>query len=260
MAVAAQPSPPPPPPAPGAVVVADEAGPLGVAIAVEGKRLTATVLSPAGGGLTGLRVHIDGALAVACGSGCYRTVGVAPGRIIVVQVDGFGPTQSVSLGVPLETAPADALVRHARAAYRALRSVTYRERLASDVTHAIVAHWTLEKPNRIEYTIPGGAQGIVIGAKRWDREKPTGRWIESSQTPLPQPATQWTHATNARVLDQTSTTITVSFVDSTIPAWFTVRFDRKTLLPRFLQMTAAAHFMVETYRTFNAPRAIRPPR
>jgi copper transport protein len=257
---AAQPSPAPPPPAAGAVVVAQQAGPMGVAIAVEPKRLTATILSPAGGGLSGLRVHIDGALAVSCGSGCYRAAGVAPGRVVLVQVDGLGPTQRVSFAVPLQAASADALVRRARAVYLALRSVAYRERLASDVTHALVAHWILEKPDRIEYSIAGGAQGIVIGSKRWDRETPTGKWIESDQTPLPQPATQWTHATNAHVLAQTPDTITISFVDLTIPAWFTVSFDRRTMRPRVLRMTAAAHFMVDTYNAFNEPRAIRPPR
>ena len=260
-AQAAQPSPAPPPPPAGAVVVAQEAGPLGVALAVEPKRLTATILSPAGGGLSGLRVHIDGALAEACGHGCYTAAGVAPGRVIEVEAEGFGPTQRVSFAVPLQSVPADALVRRARAVYRALRSVSYRERLASDVSHALVAHWILEKPNRVEYSIAnGGAQGIVIGAQRWDREKPTANWVESAQTPLPQPATQWTYATNAHVLAQTDTTTTVSFVDSTIPAWFTVSFDRRTLHPRVLRMTAAAHFMVDTYGSFNEQRAIRPPR
>jgi copper transport protein len=257
---AAQPSPAPPPPPPGAVVLAQEAGPLGIAIAVERKRLTATILSPAGGGLSHLRVHIDGGLADACGSGCYRSVGVAPGRVISVEVAGFGPPQTATFAVPLDAPPADALVRRLRTTYRALRSVSYRERLASDVTHALVAQWTLEKPNRIEYSIQGGAQGIVIGATRWDRETPTGQWVESAQTPLPQPATQWTYATNAHVLAETPTTTTVSFVDPTVPAWFTVSFDRRTLHPRVLRMTAAAHFMVDSYRTFNAPRSIRPPR
>jgi copper transport protein len=257
---ALQPSPAPPPPPLGAVVLAQEAGPLGVAIAVEPKRLTATILSPAGGGLSGLRVHIDGALATSCGSGCYVSAGVAPGRVVLVEVRGFGPTQRVSFAVPLDAPGGETLVRRARAVYRALHSVSYRERLASDVTHALVAHWILEKPNRVEYSIPGGAQGIVIGAKRWDREKPRGRWVESAQTPLTQPATQWTHAANAHVVAQTSTTKIVSFADPTIPAWFTVSFDRRTLRPRVMRMTAAAHFMVDSYLAFNEPRAIRPPR
>jgi hypothetical protein len=42
--------------------------------------------------------------------------------------------------------------------------------------------------------------------------------------------------------------------------WFTVRFDRRTLLPRDLRMTAAAHFMRHRYTRFNAPRRIRAPK
>lgn len=257
---AAQPSRPPPPPPAGAVVLAREAGPLGVAVAVEARRITATVLSPAGGGLSGLDLRIDGTRAKACGSGCYAVAGT-PGRSTSVEVAGFGPTQRLTFELPVRAAAADALVRRARAAYRALRSVSYRERLASDTRHMLVARWTLERPNRIEYSIAGGgAQGIVIGRARWDRDKVGARWVASPQTPLPQPATQWTYAANAHVLAQTRTTTTVSFVDPTIPAYFTVTFDRRTHLPHVLHMTAAAHFMTESYLAFNEPRTIRPPR
>jgi len=252
------PAPPPAPPA-GAIVLAREAGPLGIAVAAEPQRVTAIVLSPAGGGLSGLDVAIQGQRATACGSGCY-SAGVAPGESIAVEVAGFGPTRTVSFALPAQAPSADALVRRARTAYRALRSVVYRERLASDETHVLVARWRLERANRIAYSIAGGAQGVVIGNRRWDRDTPSGRWIESAQTTLSQPATQWTYATNAHVLAQTASTTTVSFVDPTVPEYFTVTFDRKTLRPRVLHMTASAHFMIDSYLGFNAPRAIRPPR
>jgi len=142
---------------------------------------------------------------------------------------------------------------------RSLRSVTYRERLASDEAHVLVAHWRLERPDRIAYSIAGGAQGIVIGNRRWDRDTPQGRWIESAQTPLTQPSTLWAYAANAHVVAQTSSMATVSFVDPTIPAYFTITLDRQRLRLRALHMTASAHFMTDTYLGFNAPRAIRPP-
>ena len=44
------------------------------------------------------------------------------------------------------------------------------------------------------------------------------------------------------------------------PTWFTVRLDRRTLLPRDLRMTTAAHFMTHRYTRFNAPPRIEPPR
>ena len=254
-----QPAPRPPRPPAGAVVLAREAGPLGIAVAVEARRVTAIVLSPSGGGLSGLDVRIDGMRTAACGSGCYA-VDAAHARNISVEVAGFGPARTASFELPAHAQSADALMRRARTAYRALRGVSYRERLASDPRHAIVARWRLEGPNRIEYSIAGGAQGIVIGSTRWDRETPNGRWIASAQTPLPQPATQWSHAANAHVLAQTPATVTVSFVDPTVPSYFTVVLDRRTLLLRAMRMTASAHFMTDSGFRFNARRAIRPPR
>jgi len=52
----------------------------------------------------------------------------------------------------------------------------------------------------------------------------------------------------------------VSFADPTVPAYFTLTLDKHTLLPRVLHMVAPAHFMVDRYTGFDAPRAIRPPR
>jgi hypothetical protein len=259
VAQASEPSKPPPSPPAGALVLARASGPLGIAVAVEPRRVTAIVLSPAGGGLSGLDVTIQGEGTRTCGSGCYEA-DVVHGRTVTVAAAGFGPTRTARFAVPAHAPPAEDLLRRARAAYDALRSVVYRERLASDETHVIVAHWRLEQPNRIEYSIAGGAAGIVIGDRRWDRETPNAQWVESAQTPLPQPATNWNYAANAHVLAQTPSTTTVSFVDPTVPAYFTVTFDRKTLRPRVLHMTASAHFMTDTYLGFNAPRAIRPPR
>ena len=42
--------------------------------------------------------------------------------------------------------------------------------------------------------------------------------------------------------------------------WFEVRIDSRTMLPRRLDMVAAAHFMHHAYSGFNAPRRIFAPR
>jgi copper transport protein len=256
---ATQVSPPPPAPVPDALVLAKEVGPLGVAIALEPRRITAIVLSPAGGGLSGLDVRLDGNAAKTCGHGCYR-IERAPGRTVAVAITGFGPVRRTSFGVPRLARPADDLVHRLQLRYRALATVRFHEELRSDPTHGITARWLLERPNRVDYAIPGGAQGIVIGGRRWDRATPAARWQESDQTPLTQPATQWNFATNAHVIADDGATKTVSFVDPSVPAYFTVRFDATTLLPRVLHMTAAAHFMTDRYERFNSPRAIYPPR
>jgi hypothetical protein len=62
------------------------------------------------------------------------------------------------------------------------------------------------------------------------------------------------------VIEDTGETKTVSFADPATPAFFEVTLDAHTLLPRVVRMTAAAHFMVDRYVRFNAPRQIAPPR
>lgn len=255
-----EPAPAPPPTAAGAIVLAREAGPLGVVVAAEPRRTTAIVLSPAGGGLSGLDVRIDGHATKRCGSGCYAAE-YAHARQVTVDVSGYGAAQRSTFALPAHAQAADGLVRRLHAVFKGLRSVTYTEHLASDPVHAIAVFWRLEKPTRLSYSIVGGAQGIVVGERRWDRDAAGKKWIESPQTPsLPQPATQWTYSTSAHVIARTARTTTVSFADPTIPAYFTIAFDRRTLLPHVLHMVAPAHFMTDSYLTFNAPPVIRPPR
>jgi copper transport protein len=254
-----RPAPQPPPPPRDAVVLAREAGPLGVALEAEPRRLTAVVLSPAGGGLRGLAVRFlpSGARAEPCGSGCY-TAAVPPARRVTVEIEGY---PSAAFALPARAPAADALVRRARAWYRSQPGVTYEERLASDPAHAIVVRWRLERPDRIAYAVAGSAQAVVIGRRRWDRATPHARWQASPQDPrLPQPATQWKYAANAHVIAHNGRWETVSFADPTIPAFFTLTLDAHTLRPRVLHMTAAAHFMTDRYLEFSPAREIRPPR
>ena len=52
----------------------------------------------------------------------------------------------------------------------------------------------------------------------------------------------------------------VSFVNPTIPAWFTAWVDRGSYRTLQLRMTAAAHFMFHRYVAFDRPLRIEPPR
>jgi hypothetical protein len=122
----------------------------------------------------------------------------------------------------------------------------------------VVADFTLERPDRLEYRIRGGADGIIIGSRRWDRAG--AKWVPSPQDPTSQPEPIWAgHFTNAYLLETTPTTYVVSFLKPTGPVWFTLYLDRRTFLPRSLRMTAAAHFMTHRYVRFNAARKIRAP-
>ena len=246
---------PPPSPAARMWVQARESGAFGVALAVHPPDAEVFVIGPDNLGVNGLTVTVAGVPARSCGAGCYGASFSAAGSAVDVSVGG----RVLVFQVPARARPAGAIVARATQAFRRLRSVDYVERLASDPRNKVVAEFTLERPNRLEYRIRGGADGIIIGPRRWDRQR-GGKWVPSPQDVTPQPEPIWAgHSTNAYLLESTPTTYVVSFFKPTGPAWFTLRLDRRTLLPRSLRMTAAAHFMTHRYTSFNAPRKIRAP-
>jgi copper transport protein len=246
---------PPPLPAKQMVVQAREAGEYAVALAVNPLGEEVTVLGPDGTGVNGLSVEIDGQRAGSCGNGCYGAFVPLHGTATVV----VNRVNAVTFRIPPRRRAAPGLVVRATRAFRALRSVDYVERLASSPRNRVVADFTLERPNRLEYHIRGGATGIIIGARRWDRSG-KGPWLPSPQDPTPQPEPIWAgHFTNAFLLETTPTTYVLAFMKPLGPTWFTIRLDRRTLLPRDLRMTTAAHFMTHRYTRFNAPPRIQPP-
>jgi copper transport protein len=245
---------PPPLPASQMVVQAQESGDYAVALAVHAPGEEVTVLGPDGQGVNDLTVKVNGVRAGACGPGCYGAF-VPLKRTATVSVNG----DKLTFEIPAHPQPAAPLVAKATRIFRGLRSVDYVERLASSPRNKVVSDFTLERPNKLEYRIRGGASGIIIGTRRWDRAG-RGPWVTSEQSLTPQPEPIWAgHFTNAFLLKATPTTYVVSFLTPLGPTWFTVRLDRKTLRPRDLRMTTAAHFMKHRYTRFNAPPRIRAP-
>jgi copper transport protein len=262
-------------PPPGAVVLAQEAGRLALALSARpapsaGLRLTATVLSPGNTGVDGLALtfRVNGTRGaklepgVPCGSGCYSATTQSVGDPRAVTVDFAGETAAtLRFGLP-RTWPAPAataLVDRATAKFRGLRSVRYRERLASSPQTKISTLWTQVAPDRLQYSIRGGADGILIGGTRWDRTTPTGQWVKSATQPIAAPTPIWPRRpANAHLLAKTKRGAVVSLLDRSVPAWFTIRFDRR-LRPRSLEMTAAGHFMHHDYLSFNGPLVIKAP-
>jgi copper transport protein len=246
---------PPPPPARRMIVQGRESGDLAIALAVAWPAAELVVLDQDGYAVNGLRVVVGGIETRSCGNGCYGAF-LTPARRVRVSVNG----RVTTFRVPAKPRRADAIVARATEAFRRLRSVEYIERLASSPRNRIVSHFTLERPNRLMYEIRGGADGIIIGTRRWDRAR-GGKWIPSPQDVTPEPEPIWAagHVTNAYLLEKTPTTYVVSFMNPLAPVWFTMALDRRTLLPRSLRMTAAAHFMTHRYTRFNGPRKIRAP-
>jgi copper transport protein len=245
-------------PAKDAFVVAGEDGDRAVALAIEAGRVRATLIGPEGSGVDGLEVTIAGHPTGVCGPGCYEADVAPPSKRVRVSVDG----RHVVLPVPSRwpPRPAGALVARLTRAFERLRSVSYLEWLASGPRNRIVSDFTLEAPNRFSYRIHGGSSAIVIGGRRWDRVR-GGPWDETSYSALPQPTPLWEGPiANAYVLSESPRDLTVTFLNRRVPAWFRVRIDRRTLLPRDLSMTATAHFMHQRYSGFNAPHRVFPPK
>jgi len=257
-ALAALPPEPPALPARDAFVVAREDGDRAVAVAIEPRRTRVTVIGPEGGGVDGLAVSVAGRPTAGCGSGCYEAELPAPRRRVAVSVGGRTLVLPAPAASPAQ--PASRLVARATRMFGALRSVTYVERLASSARNHIVSDFTLEAPDRFSYRIHRGPSAIVIGNRRWDRVS-GGPWDETPYSAVPQPTAIWAGPiSNARVLSETPRTVTVTFLNRRVPAWFTVRFDRRQLLPQTLEMTATAHFMHHRYSGFDALRRIFPPK
>jgi len=228
--------------------------------------MTATVLGPDGGPLSGLKVSFRAGPRIVqaspCGPGCYSAASTRPANV-QVRLSGSKP---VDFEIPARARPAAAIVARAALATRKLKSLVYVESLRSGPTGGLLTTWTMKAPNEVEYRIRGGADAIVIGTRRWDRDRAGAPWRRSQQLPaLRVPLPAWgARATNAYVLGETSVggrpAWVVSFANPSTPAWFTAVIDRATYRPLQLHMTAAAHFMTHRYLEFDRPLRIEPPR
>jgi hypothetical protein len=263
----------PSPPA-GSVVYSREDGSnvlaLGVVAQTSHVLVQASVVSPQGDGVRDLRVSFTlggvTSTATVCGDGCYRATLVSARRPSAVTVGVRGGTATTRWRVALPAqwpAPdASALMARAGRTWRALRSLTYHEHLASDLTHEVTSTWRIAAPDRLAYRIAGGSEAVIIGNRRWDKA-PGGHWIESPQLPLTQPLPFWASVTDAHVLG--SGTLggrpvwIVSFFDPRTPGWFEIELEKSTTRTLELKMTATAHFMHDVYHSFDQPAGIRPP-
>ena len=257
----------PPPPPRGALVLGGESGSRAVALAVGKRRLTATVLAPTGGPLSGLKVSFRTGSrlipAKPCGLGCYSAAAARP-RHVELRLSGSRP---VAFDIPARPRPAAAIVARAGRVTRALKSLVYVESLRSGPTGGLLTTWSMQAPNEVEYRIRGGADAIVLGTRRWDRDRAGKPWRRSQQLPGAARAAAGLGLDGderlrpaAKGASRGRPVWVVSFANPTTPAWFTAWIDRATYRPLRLHMTAAAHFMTHRYLAFNRPLTIEPPR
>jgi copper transport protein len=230
-----------------AVVDARELGTLAVAVARTPGAATVTILGPDGTGVDGRRVTVDGARATACGSGCYR----APAGFGRLRV-GVG-ARSIVFDLPVRAPDASAILRRVARAYRASRTLVFDERLASSPTLTSTTRFRMVAPNKLSYQTRNGPSAIVIGALRWDRDSTRAPWVRSAQTPVDVTQPGWGSPTNVHEIAPG----VLTFLDRRVPAWFHVTLAGSR--PRRVRMTAAAHFMIDSYVGFDVPVDISPP-
>ena len=243
---------------------------VGLAATPQGKdavELKATVLGQSGprSGL-GMHFSVDGRTADAesCGAGCYRArLPVARPHGFIVSIDG---RSVMGFEAPEAWPAADGadIVRKATETITSLRSLVVHSDLASDNAHSITTIYKMVAPNRLSYHNVGGADAVLIGNKRWDRN-PGEKWAASPQfPPIRQPSPFWpTTVTDAHIVrtaevDGRSVWV-VSFLDPGTPAWFTAWIDRSNYRTLRLDMVAAAHFMHDRDGPFNAPISVDAP-
>jgi hypothetical protein len=264
-----------PAPPPGAVVFSRRLGSDALALGVVPQRgrvlLQASVLGPQGSGVSGLAADftVQGARqsATPCGPGCYRATVATSGRpsSVALELQGGQATRwQVALPETWPPPDASALLARAGRVWRALRSLSFRESLASGPGEVVRSTWQMQAPDRLAYQVRGGWAAVIVGARRWDRSPGGARWVGSPQTPLTQPIPFWVSVRDAHVLGtgtvQGRPVWRVSFYDPATPAWFTVALDRGTLRTLELEMITTAHFMHDVYGSFDATPAIQPPR
>ena len=243
---------------------------------VGGVALTATVIDQNGNGANGLDVSVrlrsdrtTTAATASCGPGCYRADVAVQGRpreaVLRIQRPDGGAAD-VRFPFPARWPPpvATRLAHDATRVFDALRTLRIDESLSSGGTHVTRTVWRLEAPNRLAYDIQDGSRAIIVGDRRWAREPGRRRWVESSQVPLRQPTATWGSAPRAAALLGSGTVAErpvwrISFVDPSVPAWYTASIDQRSHRTLALEMIAPAHFMRHAYSGFDDPLSIEPP-
>ena len=160
---------------------------------------------------------------------------------------------STTIRAPVDAPDASAQLARITRAVRASKSIIFDETLSSNPNNATTTRFTAVAPNRLSYVTRGGPSAVVIGSRRWDRERPGAPYVESSQTPLDVIQPYWQTPTNVHEIAPG----VLTFLDRQIPAWFRLELGPKK--PRQLRMTAAAHFMIDRYVGFDVPATVSPP-
>jgi copper transport protein len=241
-------------PGPTAIVAGAQDDTRNVLLGVDKGRASVIFYGQDGAPTNVTDVRIAGKKTSSCGKGCYTARVGNPQSLTVTHGNRTLAFDLEDLGNGTQ------LVKGVSKVVKSLRGFSFVERLSSG-TVTIVTNWQEAPPNKLRYRINTGAESVIIGSRRWDRQ-PGGKWVESAQTPLSLPAPAWypNRFTNARIVTRKGNTVVVTFLDAQGgPAWFRLTADKRTLRPIALRMYAPAHFMHHRYFGLGKPVRIVPP-
>ena len=142
-----------------------------------------TVLAPSGAALPTALVLVDGHVALPCpgAKGVCFSASVPRGpRPIPVQVrrPGQAPVTAIVRLPPIHAPAGKRLLETASQNYRDLHSVRALNVLESRPGHAVTTNFVVQAPDRVAFSVRGGASARIIGTTRWDRE-PGRDWVRS---------------------------------------------------------------------------------
>ena len=212
-----------------------------------------------------IQVRMDGrhqtAHLTACGLWCYRFAApVLRGSPATIRVDLRTGGTTVRLSLP-PLLPPDESALYTRVVHRmtALRAIAAVQRLGTGAGPVLVTRYTMQAPDRVEYTTSGGQHAILIGNHRWDLHQRT--WAECPASSGRDPTYVWQHAVAARAGGRQTVdghrVRLVRLFNLTVPAWFTLEVADGDMATG-VHMIAPSHFMHETYRLDKAAH-IEPP-
>jgi copper transport protein len=256
---------PPAAPLPTGPVAAEQADTLAVGLQrTSPTQARVTILGPSGAGLPSALAVVDGHVALPCTGvrGVCFTATVPRGpRPLPVQVrqPGRAPV-AATVQLPSFAAPeGTGLLRRATANFRALRSLRVLNILESAPGHAVTTDFTVQAPDRVEFSVRGGGAGRIIGTTRWDRQ-PGHDWVRSQTPSSKVPDAFWAPGAEAVYVaggDRSTTQLTLVLPGG--PTFFRLWVDRATDQVVRLRMITAAHFMREREYDQNRAPPVEPP-
>jgi copper transport protein len=253
-------------PVPTGPVAAEQASDLAVGLQrTSATAARVTVLAPSGSAVPGALVLVGGHVALPCAGAkgvCFSALVPRGPRPVPVQVrrPGQPPVTATVQLPPFDARDGTKILDAASRNFRDLQSLRVLNVLESRPGHAVTTDFVVQAPDRLAFSVRGGASARIIGTTRWDRD-PGRDWVRSPAPRSKVPDAFWAPGAEAVYVagsDRETTQLTLVLPSG--PTFFRLWIDRSTQQVVRLRMITAAHFMREReYDQNRAPPVVPPP-